>query len=263
MNKIDLNVNAEPVALPSKRDGCSNFATKTIVAFIAAASLISIILASVALSNSNETRCKRVIYAPRIPYQYYRTRGSGNSTVAVETGSYDAALTVAGIENANIMKYTSVLPPESVQITRREYDAAYSHGQVLETIMAQTDGERGDMITAGIHTVRLEHIATGKPLGGFVVEYPSSESGVGSGDCGNLYPCGVNATKAQAEKNLRDAMHGLLARRYGNEWQLTYRVVENVTDIVSEVVTEKFGTVLVALAFTSYLYPVTGCADEL
>ena len=240
----------------------------TVSAFLAITSLTALILASLAYSKINGSKgaCapgQYIIYGPRIPYQYYRTKGAGNSSVAVETGSYDAALTIAGIENANIMKYTSVLPPESAEISRQQFDEAYAHGQVLETIMAQTDGAENDLITAGIHTVRLNHKDTGKSLGGFVVEYPSSESGVGSGSCGDMYPCGVNATKAQAEKNLHDAMHGLLERRYGPEWMKTYKVVENITDIVSKRVTEKFGTVLVALAFTSYIYPAVRCIDTL
>ncbi len=39
----------------------------------------------------------------------------GGSDVGIETGSYDAALHMAGIENYNVLLYTSVLPPEAVE----------------------------------------------------------------------------------------------------------------------------------------------------
>jgi arginine decarboxylase len=52
----------------------------------------------------------------RIPKQYFWVIGWGESDVGIETGSYDAALHKAGIENYNIMLYTSVLPPEAVEL---------------------------------------------------------------------------------------------------------------------------------------------------
>jgi len=49
----------------------------------------------------------------RIPKQYFWVIGWGESDVGIETGSYDAALHMAGIENYNVLLYTSVLPPRS------------------------------------------------------------------------------------------------------------------------------------------------------
>ena len=54
----------------------------------------------------------------RIPKEYFWVIGSGESDVGIETGSYDAALHMAGIENYNVMLYTSVLPPETVELSR-------------------------------------------------------------------------------------------------------------------------------------------------
>jgi hypothetical protein len=39
----------------------------------------------------------------RIPKDYFWVIGWGESDVAIETGSYDAALTMAGIENFNVI----------------------------------------------------------------------------------------------------------------------------------------------------------------
>jgi arginine decarboxylase len=49
----------------------------------------------------------------RIPKEWI---GWGESAVGIETGSYDTALHMAGIENYNVVLYTSVLPPEMVEL---------------------------------------------------------------------------------------------------------------------------------------------------
>lgn len=65
-----------------------------------------------------------------------------------ETGSYDLALEQAGIQDFNIMPYTSVMPPESHEILREEAAKHYSHGAVLETIMAQINGVKARHLLA-------------------------------------------------------------------------------------------------------------------
>jgi len=52
----------------------------------------------------------------RIPKDFFWALGWGESDVGIETGSYDAALTMAGIENFNILLNSSVLPPEAVEL---------------------------------------------------------------------------------------------------------------------------------------------------
>ena len=69
----------------------------------------------------------------RIPRNYFWVIGWGESDVGIETGSYDAALTMAGIENFNVMLYTSVLPPEAVELPHLP---DIHHGSVLEGIIA-------------------------------------------------------------------------------------------------------------------------------
>ena len=68
---------------------------------------------------------KELILGNRVPYEYFITSGSGQSNVGseglpYETGSYDQALTKAGIENANIVEYTSVIPTGAKEISREE-----------------------------------------------------------------------------------------------------------------------------------------------
>src|SRR6202167_1232090 len=84
----------------------------------------------------------------RIPKDYFWVIGWGQSDVGIETGSYDSALHVAGIENYNVLLYTSVLPPETVELPRLP---DIHHGSVLEGIIAVQHTEKpGTRITAGI-----------------------------------------------------------------------------------------------------------------
>ncbi|MBU1910697.1 MAG: pyruvoyl-dependent arginine decarboxylase, partial [Verrucomicrobia bacterium] len=53
---------------------------------------------------------------------------------------YDLALADAGIENFNVVYYTSVLPPESYEVPMAEAKKAFHHGAVLKSIMAKAAG---------------------------------------------------------------------------------------------------------------------------
>ena len=91
--------------------------------------------------------------------------GWGESDVGIETGSYDAALHMAGIENYNVMLYTSVLPPEALELPHLP---DIHHGSVLEGIMAvQHTDKPGTRITAGLLLAKVYRNAGGSYLGGF------------------------------------------------------------------------------------------------
>jgi pyruvoyl-dependent arginine decarboxylase (PvlArgDC) len=82
---------------------------------------------------------KDIILGNRIPYEYFITSGSGQSNVGseglpYETGSYDEALTKAGIHNANIIEYTSVIPTGAKEITREEGLKRIQWGEVLDVL---------------------------------------------------------------------------------------------------------------------------------
>lgn len=78
--------------------------------------------------------------------------------MGIETGSYDAALHMAGIEKYNVMLYTSVLPPEAAELAHLP---DIHHGSVLEGIIAvqHTDKPR-TRITAGCSWPRFIAILT-------------------------------------------------------------------------------------------------------
>jgi arginine decarboxylase len=110
----------------------------------------------------------------RIPKEYFWVIGWGESSVGIETGSYDAALHMAGIENYNLMLYTSVLPPEAVEL---RHLPDIHHGSVLEGIIAvqHTDKPR-TRITVGVLLAKVYRNADNSYLGGFACEYAGNGS---------------------------------------------------------------------------------------
>src|SRR5271170_7127571 len=169
----------------------------------------------------------------RIPKDYFWVIGWGESDVGIETGSYDAALTMAGIENFNVMLYTSVLPPEATELPHLP---DIHHGSVLEGIIAVQHTDRtGTRITAGVLLAKVFRNADGSYLGGFACEYAG------------------NGSVEEAEANLKEAMQQLFARRYKTK---LYKL-EFGKSVVRTFTPEKsFGTVLVGIGFASYLVPV-------
>jgi arginine decarboxylase len=159
----------------------------------------------------------------RIPKEYFWVIGWGESDVGIEVGSYDAALDMAGIENYNVMLYSSVLPPDAVELSCLP---DIHHGSVLEGIIAIRHTDKpGTRITAGLLLAKVYRNSDGSYLGGFACEYAG------------------NGSLEEAEVNLQEAMQQLFARRYQS-------VVRTYTPEKS------FGTILVGIGFASYLVPI-------
>ena len=197
---------------------------------------------------------KDLILGNRVPYEYFITSGSGQSNIGskglpYETGSYDEALTKAGIENANIIEYTSVIPTGAKQISKEEGLKRIQWGEVLECIKAQTNDDKGKFISCAVMTTDV-YDANDNFLGGFACEYSGSE------------------TKEQAEKSLEGSIDGIIERRnFGKSNGGAKMYQDNVTDkgykyhpgklFVYEGldVKDDHGTVLTAICFVSYRYP--------
>uniref|UniRef100_A0A6C0F031 arginine decarboxylase n=1 Tax=viral metagenome TaxID=1070528 RepID=A0A6C0F031_9ZZZZ len=191
----------------------------------------------------------------RVPYEYFITTGKGESSVGskglpYETGSYDAALNDAGIEDANIVLYTSVIPTGAKEITHEEGLKRLNWGEVLECIMAQTNGKRGETISAAVMTTSIID-PNGKYLGSFACEY----SGSGS--------------RKVSEDSLGQSIAGMIKRRgYGNIKGETQMYKDNITDkgyiihpgkkyVYEELhIKELHGTVFATICFISYKYPI-------
>jgi arginine decarboxylase len=167
-----------------------------------------------------------------------------------ETGSYDAALNVAGIENANVIEYTSVIPKDAKQISKEEGLKRITWGEVLECIKAQSNGKRGSKISAAIMTTTITD-PNGQYLGGFACEYSGS------------------GTRKDAEDSLASSIKGMIQRRgYGVIKGETKLYEDNVTDTGYKIhpgavfeyenldVKEEHGSVFTAICFVSHKYPV-------
>ena len=190
----------------------------------------------------------------RLPYEYFITQGKGESNAGskglpYETGSYDAALFDAGIQNANVIEYTSVMPTESKEISREEGLKRLQWGEVLECIKAQANGKRGSKISAAVITTSVTD-PNGKYLGGFACEYSGS------------------GTKEEAGKSLMDSIVGMIERRGYGIMKNPSLFKDNITDKGYKIypgqhfvyedlkVTKEHGSVFTAICFVSYMFPV-------
>jgi arginine decarboxylase len=194
------------------------------------------------------------LFGNRIPYEYFITNGKGESDAGseglpYETGSYDEALNDAGIQNTNIIQYTSVMPREAKEISKDEGLKRINWGEVMECIKAQSDGKRGEHISAAVMTTDVSD-PYGNYLGGFACEYSG------------------HALKADAEKSLLESIIGMIKRRgYGNMAANAQLYKNNVTDKKYVVhpgkmflydslkVKREHGSVFTAICFVSYKFP--------
>lgn len=174
-----------------------------------------------------------MIVGNRIPHEFFLTTGHGESDVTIHAGSYHLALRDAGIEQCNIITYSSILPGSAKQLRSRPPRESFVHGEVLETIMASASCTYGETATAGLIWGWLHDPLTGERYGGLVCEYNGSLAG------------------SSAEEHLREMLAELYSNGYEHfELRDTELVIESVTPI------KMYGTALVALCFVSYDVPL-------
>lgn len=201
------------------------------------------------------------ILGNRIPYEYFITTGKGESNAGseglpYETGSYDAALNDAGIQNANIIEYTSVIPTEAKEISVKEGLNRIKWGEVLETIKAQNNGSRNSNISAAV-MVTTVHDPNGKYYGGFACEYSGS------------------GTRKEAEDSLLFSISDMILRRgYGKiigspKLYKDLKTDKNFTIHAGKKfvydslhVKKEHGTVFALICFVSHKYPILTASME-
>ncbi|MEX0621801.1 MAG: pyruvoyl-dependent arginine decarboxylase [Candidatus Woykebacteria bacterium] len=77
------------------------------------------------------------------------TAGSGTGSTTLS--AFDTALKEAGIHNYNIIKLSSVIPPESEVVVKKWKNAPTEHGKKLYTVLAEIRSDLlGRTIAAGI-----------------------------------------------------------------------------------------------------------------
>lgn len=180
----------------------------------------------------------------RIPTAYIVTTGVGQSDEGLppdpyETFSYDLALQQAGIENFNVIYYTSVLPPESYEISLAEARKYFHHGAVLESIMAKAGGVKDDTIAAGVGRIWAIDPVSKQKIGGFAAEYEF------------IYK-GEKVSPAKAEQDAKAQLTKSLMH------ELTIRNLEQTGDIefniTSAHIEKNYGIALAQLGFVSFIY---------
>jgi arginine decarboxylase len=170
-----------------------------------------------------------IVLGCRIPKDYFTTQGTGESDITIHAGSYHLALKKAGIESYNIMTYSSIMPgiAKEVKISK------LSHGCVLESIMAVAHAEKGKRATAGIIYGWLYDKKTGKKYGGLVCEHNGSY------------------TLEEVEQKLKASLNELYYNGFSEDYDLKeIRVMKE-----SFIPKKQYGTALVAICFTSYIFP--------
>lgn len=178
---------------------------------------------------------RMLLVGNRIPHTFFVTSGVGESDITIHAGSYHLALREAGIERCNIIVYSSILPGVAHEIQKPSgFPDNLVHGAVMETIMATATTDQGKRATAGIIFGWLFDKQTGEKYGGLVCEY--------NGDLSEL----------ETKKSLRMSLQELYTNGYSDKFMLK----EDRVIIRSFVPKKKFGTSIVSLCFTDYLYPV-------
>ncbi len=168
----------------------------------------------------------------RIPKHYFVARGVGESDITIHAGSYHLALKDAGIERCNIMTYSSIMPAIAEEIE----PPALTHGAVMETIMAVAHTEKRERVSAGIVYGWLSDRVTGERYGGLVCEHNGPVS----------------------EDEIERLLHASLQELYTNGFSDDYELGETRVLTSTMQPRKQYGTALVALCFTSYVYPLVG-----
>jgi pyruvoyl-dependent arginine decarboxylase (PvlArgDC) len=115
---------------------------------------------------------------PLLPAKYFLTIGIGESDVQTdrnsneqtiyEANSYDAATCSAGIENVNVVEYSSLLPTSAVITNKPSY---IPWGSILGVIRAESSGCQGELLTAAIFIIEIRYEKKMASVGYVVVEY--------------------------------------------------------------------------------------------
>jgi arginine decarboxylase len=165
----------------------------------------------------------------RIPRDFFITQGQGQSDITVHAGSFHLALRDAGIEMANIMTYSSILPSIAREVPRPD---RIRHGCVMESIMAEASCEQDETCTAGLAFGWLYDTAS-QVYGGLVTEYVGSMN----------------------EGLAKEHMRAMLTELHTNGYEhLTLEGIRTITQSVTP--SKRYGTAVVGLCFTSYEHPV-------
>ena len=163
----------------------------------------------------------------RIPKDFFVTKGVGSSEVDRHTGSYHLCLHNAGIDNCNIITYSSILPAIANKLHEPK---PIKHGEVAECIIAEANGGFGELISSGIIYGFLYNKITNEKLGGLVCERNG------------------NVSENRINEQLMESLMELYNNGYSDKYEL--RDIEIFTNTMLG--NKKFNTVMVCIVFQTY-----------
>ena len=184
-------------------------------------------------SPADQKREIGLVIGNRIPRKFFWTSGIGESDITIHAGSYHLALIDAGIERYNVMVYSSIMPAIAIESEKPKYGDIV-HGSVLESIMAVSNGKKGERVTAAITYGWLFDKKTGKKHGGLVAEYNGHDE----------------------EEVARESVMGSLKEMYESGFSENFELRDIKMQLRSFVPKKKFGTAIVAIGFKDYIYPI-------
>ena len=167
----------------------------------------------------------------RIPSKYFITSGVGESDIQIHAGSFDQALRDAGIENCNLMFYSSILPKNAQRTEKREIE----HGSVVECIAAVANSIDGKRATAGLIIGWVHSRKTGERIVGLVAEYSGNDD------------------EASAKLILEKSLEEMFLSRFDKN---LYEIREREVITRSILPKKKYATAVVAICFVEYEIPV-------
>jgi arginine decarboxylase len=197
-------------------------------------------------------------FGPRIPTKFFRTGGTGTSWQGIppdpyETFSYDVALLQAGIEDFNVVPYTSVLPEacRNTEVSIKDVDII--PGSVLEVIMSkvgdQVDGLQSThkTLVTGVGIVWAAKSSTpGKIRNGYAAEYEFS----------HITPVSDEEARQDALAQLNKSLDHELKIRGLVQLESSERQYQiDVLQLVYEEGKVQYGTCLSALGFVEFDFP--------
>ena len=177
----------------------------------------------------------------KIPRKFFITQGTGESDHQIHAGSYHHALYEANIEGFNIKQYSSILPSIATEVkkpSREELEKILfedgQFGSEMNTIMACSNTDKSEKVTAGMIFGWLYDIKTGVKKGGLVCEYNGHDN----------------------EKFVKDNLNSCLEELYNKKgYKDVFRLEPKEPIIQSFEPKKKYGSVLIAMCFLDYVVP--------
>ena len=175
----------------------------------------------------NQNQFSSRVDSTRVPAKYFIVSGSAQSDGTSKEGAFHLALIHSGLENIHSRCFTSFLPKEC---SFMETTPMVGNGQILDALVCQQEGVRGEQISAGIMTGILVKKSSRERVGTLVSKLSGHFS----------------------QEELREKLQALLFEIYAAKYEESYALDAIELKIESAQIEKEYGSVVVAIAFTEH-----------